>query len=271
MGKNDTIIRQLKFIAETKKGNYPNAESFSRRLQRYRDNVRGHQDDDDLKGCSPRTIARDIKDLITKHHAPLEYNAENRGYELTDPCWEFSAPVFEKDFVKFAMLGTHLAKDILPAPLDQNVGDAIDQMLATNTGNFFNRAMLDSIFCASGVTAEIDPEIFNRIFVAWRYNNTIRIGYTGNGENVSACEIEPHTLVFYRGDWYVCGYLSRSRDLRLVAVSSILSTQNVDTFAKDRDLVEKIRKKGFFDDLFRRETDAGRIGNGKKNDPPVLS
>ncbi|MCQ2378041.1 MAG: WYL domain-containing protein [Victivallaceae bacterium] len=264
MGKNDSLVRKVKFLAETKKGNYPNAESFSRKLLQYRDA------DDDLKGCSSRTIARDISELITKFHAPLEYNPENRGYELTDPFWEFNAPVFEEDFIKFAMLGTHLAQDILPPPLNRDVGDAIDQVLAAGNGDFFNRAMLDSIFCASGVTAEIDPEIFKRIFTAWRYNNTIRAGFVGSGDKVSACEIEPHTLVFYRGDWYVCGYLARTRELRLVPVSRILSTQNVDTFVKDRDLVEKIRRKGFFDDLFQRETGAGRVVNSKKTDPAVL-
>ena len=264
MGKNEVLIRQLKFIAEAKKGNYPNAESFSKKLLKYRDNT------GEALGCSPRTIARDIQSLIQDFHAPLEYNPENHGYVMTDPYWEFNAPVFEEDFVKLAMLGTSLAKDILPPPLDREVDDAIAQTLATNNSDFFDRAMLDSIFCASGVTAAIKPEIFKSVYTAWRYNNAIHAEYLDAGNAVAEIEIEPHALVFYRGDWYICGYRKFSKEIRALAISGIRSVRCIDVFVKDRALVGKIREKGFFDGLFQKGNGSPDAGKFKKNHSPVL-
>ena len=56
--KSEQLMRKLKFIAEAKKNNYPNASNFAERLSRY------EGEDGEPFGCSARTIARDIKDLI---------------------------------------------------------------------------------------------------------------------------------------------------------------------------------------------------------------
>jgi hypothetical protein len=71
--KSEQLLRKLKFIAEARKNNYPNARNFAEKLSQY------EGEDGEPFGCSPRTIARDISDLINVHKAPLEYDDANRG------------------------------------------------------------------------------------------------------------------------------------------------------------------------------------------------
>ena len=100
--KSEQLLRKLKFIAEVKKNNYPNAAGFAKRLSLYAG------EDGEPFGCSSRTIARDIEDLIKVHKAPLIYDPANRGYYLRDPEWEFNVPIFEEDFISIVVRGNAL-------------------------------------------------------------------------------------------------------------------------------------------------------------------
>ena len=239
--KSEQLLLKLKFIAEARKNNYPNAENFSRKLSQY------EGEDGEPFGCSARTVARDIRDLIEIHKAPLEYDAANRGYYLSDPGWEFSVPVFEEDFISMTLLGTRLATDILPAPLDREVDDAIAQTLATNSSEFFDTAMIESLLCASGIKASIDPEVFKAVFDAWRKKQVIRLSYRNPRGEVAEHTFEPHIIAFHRGIWYAKGYKYGTKEIRLYAIQRIVSLHGgIDCFETDKKLLEDTRKKGLF-------------------------
>ena len=234
-------VRLIKFIAELKKNNYPNAIDFARKLSQY------EGEDGEPFGCSPRTIARDIRDLVKVHKAPLEYDAANRGYYLRDPNWEFQVPVFEEDFISMSLLGTRLATDILPAPLDQEVDNAIAQTLATNSSEFFDSAMIESLLCASGIKASIDPAVFKNIFDAWRKKQVICLTYRNPKGEVAEHTFEPHIIAFHRGIWYLKGYKYGTKEIRLYAIQRIISLRGgIDCFETDKKLLEDTRKKGLF-------------------------
>ncbi len=239
--KSEQLLRKLKFIAEAKKNNYPNAGDFARKLSQY------EGEDGEPFGCSARTIARDIKDLIEVHKAPLEYDAANRGYYLRDPGWEFNVPIFEEDFISMALLGTRLASDILPAPLNQDVDNAIAQTMATNTSEFFDSAMIESLLCASGIKASIDPEIFKEVFDAWRKKQVVRLVYRNPKGEVAEHTFEPHIIAFHRGIWYVKGYKYGTKEIRLYAIQRITALHGgIDCFETDKKLLEDTRKNGLF-------------------------
>ena len=239
--KSEQLLRKLKFIAEVKKNNYPNAMNFARKLSQY------EGEDGEPFGCSPRTVIRDIKDLIEVHKAPLEYDAANRGYFLRDPSWEFNVPVFEEDFVSMTLIGTRLATDILPAPLNRDVDDAIAQTLATNSSEFFDSAMIESLLCASGIKADIDPEIFKAVFDAWRKKQVVRINYRNPKGEAAEHIFEPHIIAFHRGIWYVKGYKYGTREIRLYAIQRIISLHGgIARFETDKKLLEDTRREGLF-------------------------
>ena len=239
--KSEQLMRKLKFIAEVKKNNYPNADSFARRLAMY------EGDDGEPFGCSSRTIARDIETLIKVHKAPLEYDPANRGYFLRDPEWEFSAPVFEEDFVSMSLLGTRLASDILPQPLKNDVDNAVAQTLASNSSEFFDGAMIESLLCASGIKASISPEIFKTVFDVWRRKLISRLVYRKPDGGISENDFEPHLIAFHRGVWYVKGYRLDPREERVYAIQRIVSlTPGRYHFETDKRMLAETRKKGLF-------------------------
>ena len=239
--KSEQLMRKLKFIAEAKKNNYPNASNFAERLSRY------EGEDGEPFGCSARTILRDIKDLIEIHKAPLVYDAANRGYYLRDPEWEFNVPIFEEDFISMSLLGTRLATDILPAPLKQEVDTAIAQTMTTNSSEFFDSAMIESILCASGIKASIDPKVFKAIFDAWRQKQVICLTYKNPKGEIAEHEFEPHIIAFHRGVWYAKGYKYGTKEIRLYAIQRITALHGgIDCFETDKKMLEDTRKKGLF-------------------------
>lgn len=239
--KSEQLLRKLKFIAEAKKNNYPNAGSFAQKMQAF------EGEDGQPFGCSARTIARDIKDLIETHKAPLEYDALQRGYYLRNPDWEFSCPVFEEDFVSMAILGTRLSSDILPNPIKQDIDNAVAQTMAANKSEFFDTAMIESILCASGIKTSIDPVVFKALFDAWRQKQMVRLSYQNPKGEISEHEFEPHIIAFNRGVWYAKGYRFGSKEVRLYAVQRIVALQKGGQhFSTDRKLLSDTRAQGLF-------------------------
>ena len=239
--KSEQLLRKLKFIAEVKKNNYPNAAGFAKRLSLYAG------EDGEPFGCSSRTIARDIEDLIKVHKAPLIYDPANRGYYLRDPDWEFNVPIFKEDFISMSLLGTRLAADILPQPLKQHVDNAVAQTLTTNSSEFFDSAMIESLLCASGIKASIDPELFKSLFDAWRLKQVICLTYKNPRGEISEHEFEPHIIAFHRGIWYTKGYKYRTKEIRLYAIQRITALHGgIDCFETDKKLLDDTRKKGLF-------------------------
>ena len=235
------VLRQLKIVAEMKKGNYPNTQSMSRLFNEY------EGDDGEPMGCSPRTVLRDIQHLQFEYGAPIEYDPTNKGYYLSNPSWEFKCPVFQEDFVSMTMLGTRLAEDIVPEPLRTEIGDSMAQTLASNSSEFFDAAMIDSILCASGVKASIDATVFKELFDAWRRKRMVTLRYRDPKGKETESNFEPHLIVFHKGLWYAKGYTYKTKDMRIYACQRILSiTRNPQGFETDKKLLEDTRRNGLF-------------------------
>jgi len=239
--KGQQLLRQLKMIAEMKKGNYPNTQTISKLFEQC------EGDKGAPMGCSARTIMRDISQLQLEYGAPIEYDATYKGYFLKNPSWEFKCPVLQEDFVSMAILGTRLAEDIVPEPLKTDIDNAITQTLTTNSSEFFDAAMINSILCASGVKASIDPVVFKTLFDAWRRKRTVTLKYRDPKGKESEHNFEPHIIVFHKGLWYVKGYTCNTREVRIYACQRIVEAKrNPQGFETDRKLIEDTRKKGLF-------------------------
>lgn len=235
-------VRLIKFIAELKKNNYPNASSFAKLL---------HQADIEENiacACSVRTVMRDIETLQTEYHAPIEYDAANHGYYLTDPSWELQAPVLSDDILSMTLLGTKLASDILPEPIRAEVESAVEKVLASNRSEFFDEAMIQSLLCATGIKAVVKPEVFKKIFDAWRHHQVLKITYGKPNEEPSERLFEPHIIAFYHGIWYIKGYDFGRKDAKSLAVQRISTAVFAGrSFITDKKLLESTRQNGLFE------------------------
>ena len=108
--KGQQLLRQMKIIAEMKKGNYPNTQTISRIFEA------AEGETGEPMGCSTRTIMRDIQDLQQEYNAPIEYDSSYKGYFLRDPAWEFRCPVFQLHIMRshvFRNPGLHCGKVII--------------------------------------------------------------------------------------------------------------------------------------------------------------
>ena len=235
-------LRLMKFVAEMKKNNCPNASSFARLLQR------ADVDENFACACSIRTIMRDIETLQKDYHAPIEYDAARRGYYLRIPDWEFAVPIMTDDILSMTLLGTRLASDILPEPIKTDVNSAVEKVLTGNKSEFFDEAMIESLLCATGIKAAVDPAVFKKIFDGWRRHQVVAITYSKPNCGEISRKIEPHIIAFHHGVWYVKGYEYGTKEVRCYAIQRITGAAfGVDTFETDKRLLESTRRNGLFE------------------------
>lgn len=235
-------LRMMKFVAEMKKNNYPNAASFAELL------CQADVDENFSCACSPRTVQRDIETLQNDYHAPMIYDAQQRGYYLKSPDWEFSVPILSDDILSMTLLGTKLASDILPEPLRSDVNTAVEKTLTGNRSEFFDEAMIESLLCASGIKAKVDPVIFKKVFDGWRLHQVVAITYRKPNGEESERKIEPHIIAFHHGIWYAKGYEYRTKNIKSYAIQRILSARfGIDTFETDKKLLAETKRNGLFE------------------------
>ena len=235
-------LRLMKFIAEMKKNNYPNAGSFAKLLHRM------DVDENVDCACSPRTVARDIEILQKEYHAPIAYDAVHRGYYLKNSDWEFSVPVMSDEILSMTLLGTKLASDILPEPIKSDVNTAVEKALTGNSSEFFDEAMIESLLCATTIKAAVDPAIFKDVFEGWRKHQVLSISYRKPNEGTQKRRFEPHIIAFHRGVWYTKGYEYGTKNVKCYAIQRIASVAfGVDTFETDKKLLDSTKRNGLFE------------------------
>ena len=234
-------LRLMKFVAEMRKNNFPNAGSFARLLRR------ADEEENIPCTCSTRTVMRDIETLKNDYGAPIEYDAANRGYFLLNPDWELNVPLMTDDVLSMSMLGTRLASDFLPEPVRGRANAAMENALAANSSRFFDDAMIESILCATGIKSAVDPDVFKKVFDAWRMHQVVELTYHKPNEAESARSFEPHILAFHNGVWYAKGYEYGTKDVKVYAVQRITGVAFAgDTFVSDKKLIEDTRANGLF-------------------------
>ena len=234
-------LRLMKFVAEMRKNTFPNAGSFAKLLQQ------ADVDENIPCSCRARTIMRDIETLKNDYGAPIEYDPSNRGYFLLNPGWELTVPILSDDVLSMSILGAKLASDILPEPVRGDVNSAMEKALVGNSSTFFDDAMVESILCATGIKAAVDPAIFKKIFDAWRQHQVTEITYRKPNGGESAHMFEPHIIAFHHGVWYTKGYEYRTKDVKVYAIQRISAAAFADdAFETDKKLVEETRKNGIF-------------------------
>ncbi len=234
-------LRLMKFVAEMRKNNFPNAGSFARLLRR------ADEEENIPCTCSTRTIMRDIETLKSEYNAPIEYDAANRGYFLLNPSWELNVPLMNDDVLSMSMLSTRLASDFLPEPIKGKANSAMENALAGNNSKFFDDAMIESILCATGIKSAVEPEVFKKVFDAWRMHQVVRMTYHKPNEPESERHFEPHILAFRNGIWYAKGYEHGTKDVKVYAIQRISDVAFAgDTFVSDKKLIDDTRRNGLF-------------------------
>ena len=123
----------------------------------------------------------------------------------------------------------------------------MENALASNSSKFFDDAMIESILCATGIKSAVDPDVFRKLFDAWRMHQVVKLTYHKPNEPESARSFEPHILASRNGIWYVKGREFESKDVKVFAIQRISDVVFAgDTFVSDKKLIDDTRKNGLF-------------------------
>ncbi|MBR5839603.1 MAG: WYL domain-containing protein, partial [Victivallales bacterium] len=137
---------------------------------------------------------------------------------------------------------------ILPQPIRAEVESAVEKVLASNSSEFFDEAMIQSMLCATGIKAAVKPEVFKKIFDAWRHHQVLKITYVKPNDEPSERLFEPHIIAFYHGIWYIKGYDFGRKDAKSLAVQRISTAVFAGrSFITDKKLLENTRQNGLFE------------------------
>ena len=237
------LFRLIRFVAELRKNNYPNASSFVRKL-------REMDLDENLNiSCSERTVMRDLDTLRKDFDAPISFSQENNGYFLTNPYWELKVPFMDDEMVMSAMLGAQLAEKIMPSPVKEQIRDAVDNSIADNSSELLDRTYIETLLIASCGQTTIPPDIFGTVFQAWRERHVLHLVYQkGTTGEVTERDFEPHIVAYRKGSWYLKGVNLADGKVIVLAIFRIQKAELTSrTFEIRKDILRQTEKEGLFD------------------------
>lgn len=210
--------RFYKLISLMKQKRYPNAKTFADKLRE------ADLYENENIACTPKTIRRDIKILTNDYGAPIDFDRKNNGYYLKYE-WSYEFPVLKDEAMLGALLGSKLARDLMPEPIKSQINNAMDEELTTNGPDFLDTTYIESLIAASGVKVHIDPYIFKTVFDAWQNHEAIDIKYRSAKNKISERRIDPHIITYYNSAWYIKGFCIDKDDIRVFAIHRLLEAE----------------------------------------------
>ena len=235
------MIRLVKIVAELKQNSYPNCASLAHKFRQVdvEQNIN--------IGCGKRTVQRDIDVLKRDFNAPIEFDSGQNGYFITNNYWEFSCPLICDELMTSSLLGARIAEDITPQPLKGMIRDSVDEQLTTNNSEFLDTAFMQSLIIASGIKAEVDPEVFKEVFDGWRLHEAIRFSYRKPNGTESERFFEPHLISFHKGIWYTKGLNLPDEQEAVYAIQRMSKVElSGKQFEINRAIIRKVRREGLF-------------------------
>jgi predicted DNA-binding transcriptional regulator YafY len=217
------VLPRIYFIdREIASGKFPNTEKLAEMYEK-----------------SISTISRDIALMRDELGAPIEYDAQHRGYYYSEPNYRVPAGFTTAE----DLLALGMAKSILSlyrdTPLYNAARDLLDSITAPlardgNSDWFENRIVVPQV-----ASAIIPPDIWNVIIEGLRENLVLDFEYRGAWDkDYRKRRVRPYQLLFDTGAWYLYGYAEERQKIRLFSLSRIKNitlTKEQIYMAKDYD------------------------------------
>ena len=235
------LHRLMRIAALLKENRYPNSEFLVKEFRRIA--VEEELDID----CGKKTILRDMKVLEEDFGCPLAFDRARNGYYLKHHGWDFIAPaLLDENEMLAAVIGARIAEEIFPAPLKNKIRNAVDYLLQNNNPDFLDTANMESLNILSGLYANIEPVIFQTIFLGWQSHRRVKISYANWQGVLTERIIEPHTLVFFNNSWYTKAFCRLKKQPRTFALLRIKKAELLDgVFEPDRDIIASVNPDDF--------------------------
>ena len=212
--------RLMRISSLLKENRYPNSKTLCREFRRM-------AVEEELEiDCGRKTVLRDMKVLKDEFGCPLAFDRARNGYYLKHHGWDFIAPaLLDENEMLASVIGARISEEIFPAPLKNKIRNAVDYLLQNNNPDFLDTAGMNRLCILSGLYINIDPEIFQTVFLGWQNNRCVRITYATLQGELSERDIEPHALVFFNNSWYSKAYCRLKNGPRTFALQRIKKAQ----------------------------------------------
>ena len=191
----------------------------------------------DALEVSAATFKRDLEYLRDRFRAPIEWDAERRGYRL-DP----NAPRFELPGLWFSPAETyalltmqHLLETLQPGLLTPHVKPLLERLRALLDKGDHSAAEVERRIHVLQQAARksklghfevVATAVLKRKRLAIRHHNRER-------DEETSRTVSPQHLVHYRGNWYVDAWCHKAEGVRSFALDAIRAATLLDEKAKD--------------------------------------
>jgi predicted DNA-binding transcriptional regulator YafY len=184
-------------------GKHPNAAALAKRYE-----------------VGTATIHRDIEFMRVRMGAPIEYDAQHRGFYYTDTTYRLPGGfATESDLMALGMVKTILTL-CKNTPLFESASHLLEGLVAPlKTGK--NTSWIDKrIVVPPAPEAIISVEIWHTVIDGLRENKILEFDYWGaKDETYRKRRIHTYQLVFDNGRWCLFAWAEDRREVRLFSLS----------------------------------------------------
>ena len=173
-----------------------------------------------LCGTSIATISRDIEFMRSQLLAPIEYDANSRGYYYEQKTYRLPAGFTSAE----DLLALGMAKSILSLYRETPLYDASRQLLdsiitpLTSDGN--KKWLENRILVPQVAMAKINRNLWEIIIAALKENRAITFEYLGTWDDeYQKRKVRPYQILFDSGVWYLYGFAEERMANRIFSLS----------------------------------------------------
>ncbi|WP_376690049.1 helix-turn-helix transcriptional regulator [Wenzhouxiangella sp. EGI_FJ10409] len=184
-------------------------------------------------GCSQATLYRLINELRDHLGAPLEQDADGRGFYYDRSLagsFELPGLWISPDELQALLTARHVLGNVQPGLLEdelEGVQQRINQLLDAQGLNF--SAQPGRINIRHDAGRPVPADLFEDVLQALFKRQRLVITYHGRRrDDVSEREVSPQRLTSYRDRWYLDAWCHRSEGLRSFALERIRGIDRLD-------------------------------------------
>jgi len=143
-------------------GSYPSIDQLTRKAE-----------------VNKRTIERDIEYLRIMYKAPIEYDHKKRGYYYSEPNFFIKSVILTEGELFSLALFDHLLEQYRNTPLEATLRRIFDKIVRSLPDNVTVTpgALSPQISVVSDHQGQIDPNVFEGIFITLKTKRTISFDY----------------------------------------------------------------------------------------------
>lgn len=180
----------------------------------------------DELGCSQATLYRLIAELRDRLGAPLEQDAEGRGFFYDRQLaghFELPGLWISPEELQALLTARHILSNVQPGLLEdelEGVQDRINQLLDQQGLNF--SAQPERVHIRKDAGRPVPSDLFEDVLEALFKRQRLRIEYHGRRRDESKQRlVSPQRLTSYRDRWYLDGWCHDAQGLRSFALERI--------------------------------------------------